>query len=197
MKTFVTCLLVAMLCVVSIDASAEMVFKVIARLLEEQEVGTILRNQRNNSLADLSGKLGTRPLSVQIISFPCSLWQNFAKYYVTASPSGVGAPCGKSWVCHCNYPRWYLPSLDSYFSSFWNIYSLQWRIYIVKVWTSPPVQFSSFLCSFGKFWPNNKPGPPCGLAPPLRNPAFVVCYFIKPVSMWTGGTFLSLEYYTV
>ena len=46
MKTFVTCLLVAMLCVVSIDASAETVFKVIARLLEEQEVGTAPESQK-------------------------------------------------------------------------------------------------------------------------------------------------------
>ena len=40
MKTFITCLLVAMFCVVSTDADAGQVFSVIAELLEEQEVRT-------------------------------------------------------------------------------------------------------------------------------------------------------------
>ena len=75
MKTFVTCFLVAMLCVVSIDASAEMVFKVIARLLEEQEVGTTPKSKKHFTDGSNRALRGV-PLSVKIISFPCSLWQN-------------------------------------------------------------------------------------------------------------------------
>ena len=42
----------------------------------------------------------------------------------------------------------------------------QWQIYIVKIWMPPvPVQFSSFLCSFGEIWPNNRLAPPFGESP--------------------------------
>ena len=63
MKMFVTCLLVAMLCVVSIDASAEMVFKVIARLLEEQEVGTTPKSNKHFTGGSSRGTKGRAPLS--------------------------------------------------------------------------------------------------------------------------------------
>ena len=63
MKMFVTCLLVAMLCVVSIDASAEMVFKVIARLLEEQEVGTTPKSKKHFTGGSNRGTKGRDPLS--------------------------------------------------------------------------------------------------------------------------------------
>ena len=68
--------------------------------------------------------------------------------------TAAGAHC-------CKKLPWYVNSLDI----------LHWQIYMVKLWTHPLVQLSSFSYSF---WPNNKLAPPpCfGVGASLGNPGY-------------------------
>ena len=53
-------------------------------------------SDRSEKFSDRSGGFNAmgRPLSVQILSFPCSF-----RYKIIAPPE-VGALSGKSWICH-------------------------------------------------------------------------------------------------